>query len=174
MEARAVSLTPLHSFTELEQRISALGDENSKTVGDAFEVFVEGYLAAQQKMQADAVWLVGDIPLEIRQQLNLPNDTKGIDGVFRTRTGTLVPYQVKFRSRPYLTYIRGRALPELSPNYGGYVLVDASDPKVIVAFVSKSQLAVKLQNCCELKLPTSEWLSRRARFLRRQRPRPSG
>jgi hypothetical protein len=35
----------LHSFAELEQRISALGDENSKAVGDAFEVFVEGYLA---------------------------------------------------------------------------------------------------------------------------------
>jgi hypothetical protein len=35
----------LRSFTELEQRISALGDENSKAVGDAFEVFVEGYLA---------------------------------------------------------------------------------------------------------------------------------
>jgi hypothetical protein len=30
----------LHSFAELEQRISALGDENSKAVGDAFEVFV--------------------------------------------------------------------------------------------------------------------------------------
>src|SRR6516165_5978089 len=36
----------LRSFAELEQRISALGEENSKTVGDAFEVFVEGYLAS--------------------------------------------------------------------------------------------------------------------------------
>src|SRR5262249_46302010 len=44
------------------------------------------------------VWLVGQLPLEVRQKLNLPNDAKGIDGVFRTRTGTLVPYQVKFRS----------------------------------------------------------------------------
>ena len=42
----------LHSFTELEQRISALGDENSKAVGDAFEVFVEAYLATHQKLQA--------------------------------------------------------------------------------------------------------------------------
>jgi hypothetical protein len=30
------------------------------------------------------VWLVGNLPLEVRQQLNLPNDAKGIDGVFRT------------------------------------------------------------------------------------------
>src|SRR5260370_23437204 len=95
----------LHSFTELEQRISALGDENTKVVGDAFEVFVEGYLATHQKLQAEAVWLVGQVPQDIRQQLNLPSDAKGIDGVFRTRTGTLVPYQVKFRSqRAYLTY----------------------------------------------------------------------
>jgi predicted helicase len=95
----------LRSFSELEQRIGALGDENTKIVGDAFEVFVEGYLATHQKMQAEAVWLVGQVPLEIRLQLNLPNDAKGIDGIFRTRTGTLVPYQVKFRTRrTYLTY----------------------------------------------------------------------
>jgi hypothetical protein len=95
----------LQSFTELEQRISALGDENSKAVGDAFEVFVEAYLATHQKLQAEAVWLVGQLPQGIREQMNLPNDAKGIDGIFRTRTGVLVPYQVKFRSqRAYLTY----------------------------------------------------------------------
>jgi hypothetical protein len=81
----------LHSFAELEQRISALGDENTKAVGDAFEVFVEGYLATHQKLQAEAVWLVGQVPQDIRQQLNLPNDAKGIDGIFRTRTGYSFP-----------------------------------------------------------------------------------
>ncbi len=95
----------LHSFAELEQRISALGDENTKIVGDAFEVFIEGYLATHQKMQAETIWLVGQVPIDIRQQMNLPNDAKGIDGIFRARTGTLGPYQVKFRSqRAYLTY----------------------------------------------------------------------
>ena len=95
----------LQSFAQLEQRISLFGEDNTTIVGDAFEIFVEGYLATQQKLQADTVWLVKQIPLEIRQKLNLPNDAKGIDGVFRTRTGTLVPYQVKFRSsRPNLTY----------------------------------------------------------------------
>src|ERR1700687_5968801 len=83
----------LHSFSQLEQRISGLGVENSKLVGDALEVFVEGYLATLQKLQAETVWLVGQVPLAIRQQMNLPKDTKGIDGIFRTRTGTLVPYQ---------------------------------------------------------------------------------
>jgi hypothetical protein len=48
----------VRSFSELEKRISALGDENSKTVGDAFEIFVEGYVATHQKLQAETVWLV--------------------------------------------------------------------------------------------------------------------
>jgi hypothetical protein len=48
----------LHSFSQLEQRISGLGVENSKLVGDALEVFVEGYLATLQKLQAETVWLV--------------------------------------------------------------------------------------------------------------------
>src|ERR1700737_5387268 len=79
----------LHSFAELEQRISALGDENSKAVGDAFEVFVEGYLATHQKLQAETVWLVGQVPQGVRHQMNRPNDAKGIEAIFRTRTGEL-------------------------------------------------------------------------------------
>ena len=47
----------LQSFAQLEQRISALGDENTKLVGDAFEIFVEGYLVTHQKLQTDKVWL---------------------------------------------------------------------------------------------------------------------
>src|SRR6516162_2974132 len=126
----------LHSFTELEQRISALGDENTKIVGDAFEVFVEGYLATHQKMQAERVWLVGQVPLEIRTQLNLPKDTKGIDGVFRSRTGTLVPYQVKFRSqRAYLTYT------ELAPFLG---LTERANDRIV--FTNSNELADDVKN----------------------------
>jgi predicted helicase len=126
----------LHSFAELEQRISALGDENSKAVGDAFEVFVEGYLATHQKLQAEAVWLVGQVPPEIREQLNLPKDAKGIDGVFRTRTGTLVPYQVKFRSqRAYLTYT------EIAPFLG---LTERAIDRIV--FTNSNELAADVKN----------------------------
>ena len=126
----------LHSFAELEQRISALGDENTKAVGDAFEVFVEGYLATHQKLQAEAVWLVGQVPLDIRQQLNLPNDAKGIDGVFRTRTGVLVPYQVKFRSqRAYLTYT------EIAPFLG---LTERATDRIV--FTNSNELAEDVKN----------------------------
>jgi predicted helicase len=126
----------LHSFTEAEQRISALGDETTKIVGDAFEVFVEAYLATHQKMQADTVWLVGQVPLDIRQRLNLPSDTKGIDGVFRTRTGTLVPYQVKFRSqRAYLTYT------EIAPFLG---LTERATDRIV--FTNSNELAHDVKN----------------------------
>jgi superfamily II DNA or RNA helicase len=126
----------LTSFAELEQRIGNLGDENTKIVGDALEVFVEGYLATHQKLQADAVWLVGQVPLAIRQELNLPKDAKGIDGVFRTRTGTLVPYQVKFRSnRAYLTYT------EIAPFLG--ITERAADR---IVFTNSNELAEDVKN----------------------------
>jgi predicted helicase len=126
----------LHSFAELEQRINALGDENTKIVGDALEVFVEGYLATQQKMQAECVWLVGQVPLDIRQQMNLPNDAKGIDGIFQTRTGTLVPYQVKYRSqRAYLTYT------EIAPFLG---LTERATDRIV--FTNSNELAQDVKN----------------------------
>ena len=126
----------LRSFAELEQRISALGDQNTKIVGDAFEVFVEGYLATHQKMQAETVWLVGQIPPDIRLKLNLPNDAKGIDGVFGTRTGTLVPYQVKFRSqRAYLTYT------EIAPFLG---LTERATDRIV--FTNSNELAEDVKN----------------------------
>src|SRR5215469_8430948 len=126
----------LRYFSELEQRISALGDENTKIVGDAFEVFVEGYLATHQKMQAETVWLVGQVPLDVRQQLNLPNDAKGIDGIFRTRTGTLVPYQVKFRSqRAYLTYT------QIAPFLG---LTERATDRIV--FTNSNELAQDVKN----------------------------
>jgi superfamily II DNA or RNA helicase len=121
----------LSSFAELENRVSALGAENTKVVGDAFEVFVEGYLGTQQLMMAEAVWLVGNIPPDIRKELNLPNDAKGIDGIFRTRTGTLVPYQVKFRSqRAYLTYT------EIAPFLG---LTERAKDRIV--FTNSNELA---------------------------------
>ncbi|MCI0427151.1 MAG: Helicase associated domain protein, partial [Nitrospiraceae bacterium] len=93
----------IRSFRDLEERIEQ--QPTTKDVGDAFEIFVESYLATQKLMQAENVWLVGQIPLEIRRKLNLPANTKGVDGLFRTIPGELVPYQVKFRSaREPLTY----------------------------------------------------------------------
>jgi superfamily II DNA or RNA helicase len=96
----------LQSFAQLEERISTLGVENTKISGDAFEIFIEGYIATQQKLQSERNWVVGRVPPDVRNQLNLSgHGTLGIDGVFKSRTGDFVPYQVKFRSgRPVLSY----------------------------------------------------------------------
>ena len=95
----------IKTFRDFEQRVSALFETNTKAQGDAFEIFVEAYLATQPILQCQETWLVGDIPVEIREELNLPNDSKGIDGVYKTMLDGLVPYQVKFRSnRPALGF----------------------------------------------------------------------
>jgi len=94
------------TFRQFEQRVSDLFQTNTKAQGDAFEIFVEAYLATQPLLQCQETWLVGDIPIHVREALNLPNDSKGIDGVYRSSmSDDFVPYQVKFRSnRPALGF----------------------------------------------------------------------
>ncbi len=92
----------LTSFHDFEQRINGIVEEKDR--GDVFEIFVEGFLATQPIMQCVTHWVVGDIPLILRQQYNLPSDAKGIDGVYESRLGTHVAYQVKYRQKGYLTY----------------------------------------------------------------------
>jgi predicted helicase len=75
-----------------------IGDEHTTAIGDAFEIFFEAFLATQPIMQADRRWLVKRVDPDLRRLLNLPADAKGIDGVYRQRTGDYTPYQVKFRS----------------------------------------------------------------------------
>ena len=66
----------LSSFRELEARIAALPEEIAR--GDAFEIFVEGYLRTMPVFQCTDLWLVGQVPLDVRRALNLPADAKGI------------------------------------------------------------------------------------------------
>jgi superfamily II DNA or RNA helicase len=67
-------------------------------VGDALEILVEAHLHLDQVLKAKNVWVVGDIPLNIRKSLNLPADSKGIDGVYEDASGNIIPYQVKYRT----------------------------------------------------------------------------
>ena len=86
----------LKSFQDFEARTEVLS--NTKEVGDAFEILVEAYLHLNPVLKAKDVWLVGDVPSRIRTRLNLPADTKGIDGVFEDTDGNLIPYQAKYRT----------------------------------------------------------------------------
>ena len=112
----------LTSFAELERRIEAL--ELPKDRGDAFEVFVEAYLATQPIAQAETVWAANSEPVAIRQKLNLTASDYGADGVYRDRNGHLVVYQVKFRTgRPSLSW------RELSTFFG---IAEQADQRVLL------------------------------------------
>lgn len=85
----------LRSFAELEVRMTALAEELVR--GDALEVFAEAYLWTSSIWQVKELWLVGQVPLDVQHTLNLSERSTGIDGVFQSKDGSLVPYQVKFR-----------------------------------------------------------------------------
>jgi hypothetical protein len=93
----------LTTFAELEQKIAALPDEQSR--GAAFEVFAEAYLATQRKHDAAQVWPHGSVPLDLLKNLGLTQQDQGVDGVLQTVLGQFNAYQIKFRSgRPSLTW----------------------------------------------------------------------
>ena len=118
----------LTSFQDFEQRINGIAEEKDR--GDVFEIFVEGFLATQPIIQCVTHWVVGNIPLTLRQQYNLPSDAKGIDGVYESRLGTHVAYQVKYRQKGYLTYT------EVAPFLG---ITECFTERVI--FTNASELA---------------------------------
>jgi predicted helicase len=92
----------LSCFEAFEARVNEIPDEKDR--GDIFEIFVEGYLATQTIMQSVKHWVVGNIPLSLRERYKLPNDPTGIDGIYETHDGSQVAYQVKYRQRRHLTF----------------------------------------------------------------------
>ena len=92
----------LQSFEAFEARVNKIAGEKDR--GDIFEIFVEGYLATQAIMQSVKHWVVGNIPLSLRERYKLPKDATGIDGIYETRDGSHVAYQVKYRQKDQLTF----------------------------------------------------------------------
>ena len=92
----------LQSFDAFEDRVNQIVEEKDR--GDIFEIFVEGYLATQTINQCVKHWVVGDIPLLLRERYNLPNDPTGIDGIYEAHDGSHVAYQVKYRQKEQLTF----------------------------------------------------------------------
>ena len=86
----------LKSFNQLESLIQNLPTNQDK--GDALEVFAEAYLAVQKQFQVQNIWSFENVPLSIKQELHLPNQDMGIDGVYKDIQKNLCAYQVKFRS----------------------------------------------------------------------------
>ena len=59
----------LGRFSDLEARISALS--TTKEMGDAFEVFVEGWIAISHRFQAKQIWPGSTLPVSLRKTFNL-------------------------------------------------------------------------------------------------------
>jgi predicted helicase len=123
----------LFSFEEFEARVNEIPDEKGR--GDVFEIFVEGYLATQTITQCVKHWVVGDIPLSIRERYKLPNDPTGIDGIYETHDGSQVVYQVKYRRRRQLTFA------EVAPFLG--ITEQFSDRVIFTNAATLSEKAVK-------------------------------
>lgn len=130
----------LKSFAELEAHINKIPEEKDR--GDAFEIFIEGYLATQPIMQRVQHWVVGGIPLPLRERYNLPPDATGIDGIYEMHDTTHVAYQVKYRQCPNLTYA------EVAPFLG---LTERFTDRVI--FTNASTLSQKAKK-------RSRWVNR--------------
>jgi superfamily II DNA or RNA helicase len=128
------------SFLDFESRVNQLAEEKDR--GDAFEIFIEGYLATQAIAQSRQHWVVGAIPLELRERYKLPSDGTGIDGVYEAHDGSHVAYQVKYRQKANLTY------REVAPFLG---LTEQFSDRVI--FTNASTLAHQA-------LPRTRWVSR--------------
>ena len=113
----------LSDFAELEERISELPTTLEK--GDAFEVFAEAYFFTQKIEQAEEVWPFKSIPSSIKEKLSLGANQQdmGVDGVYKTTSGTFNAYQAKFRTdRPSLTWREISTFMGLTDNVNQRVL----------------------------------------------------
>lgn len=125
----------LKSFHELEGRVSNI--EGDKLRGDAFEVFVEAYLATQRKYEVREIWPNEIIPCGLLERLGLTIKDNGVDGIYLTPSETYFAYQVKFRTgRPPITW------RELSTFIG---LADSPDIacRVLITNCSEMPKAIK-------------------------------
>lgn len=81
---------PVHNISDLKQK------EDKHLKGRAWELFCQAWLRARNKYQN--VWLLSEVPVEIRQSLKLSKLDCGIDLVVQTQTG-FISVQCKFREK---------------------------------------------------------------------------
>ena len=74
--------------------------EEGKEKGDAFELLVTAYLRTHPTYRSllENVWLLAEVPSDIRRELNLPGPDEGIDLVAKTFAGEFWAIQAKYRS----------------------------------------------------------------------------
>lgn len=85
----------LTCFSQLEFRLSSLADPQEQQAG--FALFAEGVLLSRSLHRAVEIWPSGQLPLDARRRLALPEVIPGADGVFRSLEGEVHGYQLLFR-----------------------------------------------------------------------------
>lgn len=79
--------------------VASQREHADKEKGDAFERLVQLYLQLEPLYAAQLknVWLLAEVPVEVRTKLNLPEPDKGIDLVAETHAGEFWAIQAKYR-----------------------------------------------------------------------------
>ena len=87
------------SWDDFWERTKKLPSDAEK--GAAFERLTQLYLqtAPEYRTKLQHVWLLREVPADIRRRLNLPGPDEGIDLIARTRRGEYWAIQSKFRSQ---------------------------------------------------------------------------
>jgi predicted helicase len=92
-------ITSCSSWDDFWQRAKKLPTDREK--GVVFERLTQLYLQTtpEYRTKLQHVWLLRDVPVDVRRPLNLPGPDEGIDIIARTRTGEYWAIQSKFRSQ---------------------------------------------------------------------------
>jgi predicted helicase len=87
------------SWSDFYERIKKLSASGEK--GALLERLTQLYLQTTPEYRTELhhVWLLREVPADIRKRLNLPGPDEGIDLIARTRRGEYWAIQSKFRSR---------------------------------------------------------------------------
>ena len=87
----------IHSWPEFATALNSLSE---KEKGDAFEFLVAAFLRTHPTYRSlhESVWLLVDVPADVRRHLNLPGPDEGIDIVARTFAGEYWAVQAKYRT----------------------------------------------------------------------------
>jgi superfamily II DNA or RNA helicase len=89
------------SWDDFYTKMRALAATDKKAAGDTFEVFVQAYLRTHPEfqLQLSDVWLLHEVPLDVRARLDLGSD-EGVDLVARTTHDEFWAIQAKFVGDP--------------------------------------------------------------------------
>ncbi|MCH2498582.1 MAG: hypothetical protein MK104_16400 [Erythrobacter sp.] len=141
----------LASFSEFESRVNDIFEEKNR--GDVFEIFIEAYLATQTITQHVKHWVVGGIPVDMRERFNLPKDGTGIDGIYEERDGSQVAYQVKYRKNHNLTFAEVATFLGITEQFtDGVIFTNASTLPFVSMMHEASQWARNFVPCAFRRL----------------------